>query len=352
VRTFYAILAATGVAAVATLSAQTTMPKGALYGADPSFKVPRTADGKPDLQGVWANNGVTPMTRPRQWAGRETITDAELKELQQVVSHSADEGGDAIFQNQIQLALDAKEKGKFDQTSYDPSTGNYNQFWMVGREWDTRTSLVVDPPDGLIPALTEDAKARGGNGRRRRDENGQPRRPNGPEDLPLGERCVAFGAPRIQAGYNSYLQIVQAPSTVVLLQEMAHDARVVPVSAQPHLNGGTRQWLGDPRGRWEGDTLVVESTNYRNGFQGSTPDVKVTERFTRVSKDYINWLITVDDPKTWVRPWSFMIRLKRTDDQLYEYACHEGNYSLPGILAGARAEDAREAGAKPSSRQQ
>jgi hypothetical protein len=350
-RTLSGILAATGLAAVATLSAQTPMPKGAMYGADPSYKVPRTADGKPDLQGVWANNHVTPMTRPKQWAGKETITDAELKELQVLVSKSADDGGDAIFQNMVQLALDAKDKGTFEQISYDATTGNYNQFWMVGRDWDTRTSLIVDPADGQFPARTPEAEQRGGRGRRR-DENGQPRRPSGPEDLPLGERCVAFGAPRTGSGYNSYLQIVQSPSTVVLLQEMAHDARIVPVGNQPHLNTGTRQWLGDPRGRWEGDTFVVETTNYRDGFQGSTSDVKVTERFTRVSKDFINWMITVDDPKTWTKPWSFMIRLKKTDDQLYEYACHEGNYSLPGILAGARLEDAREAAtaSKPQSR--
>jgi hypothetical protein len=351
-RTLFGILAATSLATMATLSAQTPMPKGAMYGADPSYKVPRTPDGKPDLQGVWSNNHVTPMTRPKQWAGKETITDAELKELQVLVSKSADDGGDAIFQNMVQLALDAKDKGKFEQVSYDATTGNYNQFWMVGRDWDNRTSLVVDPPDGLLPPRTEEAEKRANLRGRRRDENGKPSRPNGPEDLPLGERCVAFGAPRTGSGYNSYLQIVQSPSTVVLLQEMAHDARIVPVGAQPHLNVGTRQWLGDPRGRWEGDTFVVETTNYRNGFQGSTPDVKVTERFTRVSKDFINWMITVDDPKTWTKPWSFMIRLKRSDDQLYEYACHEGNYSLPGILAGARAEDAAEAAAagKPQSR--
>ena len=356
-RTFYAMLAATGLAAVATLSAQTALPKGSLYGLDPAYKVPRTPDGKPDLQGVWANNGVTPLTRPTQWAGKETISDAELKDVQKIVSGSADEGGDAIFQNQIQLALDARDKGKnkFEQISYDSTTGNYNQYWMVGRDWDNRTSLIVDPPDGLMPSLTEEGKKRLGD----RVPGAAPtgnvvklRRPNGPEDLPLGERCVAFGAPRTGAGYNSYLQIVQSPSAVVLLQEMAHDARIVPITTQAHLNTSARQWLGDPRGRWEGDVFVAESTNYRDGFMGSTKDVKITERYQRVSKDYINWTITVDDPKTWTKPFSFMIRLKKTDDQLYEYACHEGNYSLPGILAGARAEDAAEAAAakKPQSR--
>jgi hypothetical protein len=122
---------------------------------------------------------------------------------------------------------------------------------------------------------------------------------------------------------------------------MAHDARIVPLDARPELPGTVRQWLGDSRGRWDGDTLVVETSNYRDGFMGSTPDVHVTERFTRASPDFINWVITVEDSKTWTQPWSFMVRLKRTNEQIYEYACHEGNYSMPGILAGARAQETK-----------
>jgi hypothetical protein len=124
---------------------------------------------------------------------------------------------------------------------------------------------------------------------------------------------------------------------------MAHDARIVPVNSERRLNPNLRQWLGDSRGRWEGDTFVVETTNYRTGFMGSTPDVKVTERYTRVSADYINWMITVDDPKTWTQPWSFMVRLKKSNDQVFEYACHEGNHSMAGILGGARLEEQAEA---------
>jgi hypothetical protein len=334
---------------VSVLAQPAQLQPGAKYGADPSYKVARTPDGHPDLQGVWSNNSVTPMTRPTQWKDKALITDAELEELKILVAQSADQGGDAIFQNQIQLALDAKDAGKFDQTSYDRTTGNYNQFWMAERDWDHRTSLIIDPPNGQFPPLTPEAEAR----RAMRRAPGQPPpdesqrpRPAGPEDLPLGERCLSFGAPRTGAGYNSYLQIIQSPDTVVLLQEMAHDARMVPIANRPHLPTTVRQWLGDPRGRWEGDTLVVETTNYRDGFMGSTPDVRVTERYTRVSQDYINWVITVDDSKTWTAPWSFLVRLKRTDDQIYEYACHEGNYSLPGILAGARVEERKEAAAK------
>ena len=356
-RTLGALVAAIALAAGSLVAQSAKLPSGAMFGADPSYKVPRTADGRPDLQGVWSNNSVTPMTRPTQWKDKALLTDAELEELKTLIAKSADDGGDAIFQNQVQLALDAKEKGKFEQISYDKTTGNYNQFWMAGREWDNRTSLIIDPPTGQFPPVTPEAEKRRG-GRRAAglppsgDGDGVSRpRPAGPEDLPLGERCVSFGAPRTGAGYNSYLQIVQSPDTVVVLQEMAHDARVVPIGDRAHLPTTVRQWLGDSRGRYEGDTFVIETTNYRGGFMGSTPDVRVTERFTRVSAGYINWVITVDDPKTWTQPWSFMIRLKQSPEQIYEYACHEGNYAMPGILGGARAEDAKEAATvKKSSR--
>ena len=166
---------------------------------------------------------------------------------------------------------------------------------------------------------------------------------DGPEDRPLSERCISYGAPRTGANYNSYVQIFQSPQTVVVMQEMIHDARVVPMTGMPHLPASIRQLHGDPRGRWEGDTLVVETTNYLNGFQGSTNDVKLTERYTRVSPEFINWEVTVEDPKTWTTPYTFMIRLKKTDGLIYEYACHEGNYAMEGILAGARAEEAKAA---------
>ena len=167
----------------------------------------------------------------------------------------------------------------------------------------------------------------------------------------MSERCISYGAPRTQANYNSYIQVIQSPSTTVLLQEMIHDARVVPMTPVPPLPARLRQLHGDSRGRWEGDSLVVETTNYINGFQGSTPDVKLTERYTRVSPDYINWETTVEDPATWVKPYTFMIRLKKAPGLIYEYACHEGNYAMEGILAGARAEEAKARGVrKPGSR--
>ena len=334
-------LAVVGAAAVAagllfavTITAQSPGSSAGDTSAD--WKVPRTRDGRPDLQGVWGNNSVTPMTRPRQWKDKASLTDAELQELKSLAAQAGDEGGAAIFGNFVQQLLDARDKGKYDQVSYDPTTGNYNQFWMADREWDNRTSLIIDPPDGQFPPLTPEAEARRAAARTKPSARGPA---DGPEDRPLSERCISYGAPRTGANYNSYVQIVQSPDTVVLYQEMIHDARVVPMTGKPHLPAQIRQLHGDPRGRWDGDTLVVETTNYLNGFQGSTPDVKLTERYTRVSQDVINWEITVDDPKTWTKPYTFMIRLRKTDGLIYEYACHEGNYAMTGILAGARAEE-------------
>lgn len=353
---FAGVIAA--VVAGVSLAGQSGLDQATKYGAAPGWKVPRTADGKPDLQGVWANNSVTPMTRPEQWKGREFLADAEVKDLQDVVARYSKESGDAIFADIVQLALTAKSSGKFDQTSYDPTTGNYNQFWMSEREWDNRTSLIIDPLDGQMPPLTAEAQGRlassGDKAVVEGSENG-PRGPaDGPEDRPLSERCITYGVPRIRAGYNSYIQIVQSPKTVAIIQELIHDARIVPMDGTPKPPQSVRQLHGVSRGRWDGDTLVVEMTNFINGFQlflgagqvvgTSTPNVKLTERYTRVSPDYINWAVTVEDPATWTRPWTFMIRLKRTDAPLYEYACHEGNTSMTGMLAGARRDEAKAAG--------
>ena len=349
-----AILATVVLAAafVASLAAQTgdggqeriSDPRPQAPGsAAAGWTVPRTPDGRPDLQGVWGNNSVTPMTRPRQWKDKTALTDAEVQELKQMAAKFVDQGGDAIFGNFVQQMLDARDKGSFAQMSYDPTTGNYNQFWMADREWDNRTSLITDPPSGDFPPLTPEAEMRRAAARAKPRTRGPS---DGPEDRPLSERCISYGAPRTGANYNSYVQIIQSPSTVVLLQELIHDARIVPMVSRTHLPAKVRQLHGDPRGRWEGDTLVVETTNYLNGFQGSTPDVRVTERYTRVSPDFIHWEITVDDPATWTKPYTFMIRLKRTEALIYEYACHEGNYAMEGILAGARREEAEAAAKK------
>ena len=314
-----------------------------------AWKVPRTPDGHPDLQRVWSNNSVTPMTRPTQWKDKASLTDAEVAELKTLVAQSVSEGGDAIFGSLVQIALNLKDTRKYNQVSYDPTTGNYNQFWMADRDWDNRTSLITNPPNGQMPPMTPGAQARRGRGFQgvvvEGSESGPRGRADGPEDRPLSERCISYGAPRTGTGYNSYMQIVQSPETVVILQEMIHDARLVPMDGQPHLAQTVRQLHGDPRGHWEGDTLVVETTNFTNGFQGSTPNVKIVERYTRPSQDYVNWELTVTDPDTWTQPFTYMVRLKRTDDQIYEYACHEGNRAMVGILAGARLDEKKAADA-------
>ena len=295
------------------------------------------------------------MTRPTQWKDKASLTDAEVEELKGLVAKFTSEGGDAIFANFIQIALNIKDSGKYAQVSYDPTTGNYNQFWMVDRDWDNRTSLITDPTNGQMPPLTPDAQARRAKARTAAvvvtgSESGPRGRADGPEDRPLSERCISYGAPRTGTGYNSYAQIIQSPETVVILQEMIHDARLVPMDGRPHLPQTVRQLHGDPRGHWEGDTLVVETTNFVNGFQGSTPNVRVVEKYSRASEEYVNWELTVTDPDTWTQPWTFMIRLKKADGQLYEYACHEGNYAMTGILAGARADEAKAAKASKTSK--
>ena len=344
---FIAVLVAVGLTAASIMAQTGSTTAQASKTASTTWKAPRTPDGKPDLQGVWSNNSVTPMSRPTQWRDKSTLTDAEVRELQVLLTRYVDEGGDAIFGNYVQMALNLKESGKYRQVSGD-ITGNYNQFWMAGRDWDNRTSLITDPPNGQMPALTAAAQARRSRGGPARpalegSEGGPRGRADSHEDRSFGDRCISFGAPRTGTGYNSYLQLTQSPEAVIVLQEMIHDARIVPLDGRPHLPSNIRQLHGDSRGRWEGDTLVVETTDFINGFQGSTPNVKVTERFTRLEPDYLNWQLTVNDPDTWVQPWTFVVRLKKTDEQLYEYACHEGNHSMVGILAGARAEEAKAA---------
>jgi hypothetical protein len=305
---------------------------GAAHG---TWRAERTPDGHPDFQGVWANNTVTPLQRPKQWENKTTLTDAEIAELQKVASRIDENDGDAQFgDGLINAILNGNEK----PISYDPGTGNYNQFWIVERDWhDRRTSLIIDPPDGRLPPTTPE-------GQKRRAAEIEYRKAHAfedPEVFPLGERCVNFGIPRLQAAYNSYLQIVQAPGYVMIMNEMAHDARVIPLDGRPHLDSRLRVWNGDSRGRWEGDTLVVETTNFspKSDFMGSHDGLHLTERFTRVSADVLNYEFTVNDPTMWTRPWTAMIPLRHKDEMVFEYACHEGNEAIPDMLRGHRYEE-------------
>jgi hypothetical protein len=297
---------------------------------------PRTVDGQPDLQGVWANNNATPLERPAALAGRALLTDAEVAALKAKAAELFSGDGDAAFGDDVFLAVLSGVK-KFG--SSDTTTGNYNQFWIVDRDFDNRTSLITDPPDGRLPPMTPEAQKRRASLQLDRAQRGS----DGPEDRTLSERCITFGAPRLGAAYNSYFQIFQTRDHVAILMETIHDARIIPLDGRPHVGQNVRQWHGDSVGRWEGDTLVVETTNYspKSDFRGARENLHIVERFTRVSPGRIDYEVVVNDPTTWTRPWTAMIPLKLTQEEIYEFACHEGNEGMVGILAGARAQEKR-----------
>ena len=298
------------------------------------WTAPRTTDGHPDLQGVWANNNATPLERPDEWTGKDRLTDEELADLMQAAADVVASGEDAQFGDQLVLKALARIR---DAGSYD-TTGNYNQFWMADRDFTHQTSLVIDPPEGRIPTLTSAATARA----EAREAYERDHPADGPEDRGLSERCANFGVPRIGAGYNSYFQIFQSPEHVVVMKEMAHDSKVIAMDGTPHVADGVRLWNGDSRGRWEGDTLVVETTNFspKSRFRESAEDLHLVERYTRVGSDTLNYEVTVTDPSIWTSPWTVRIPLRRSPDAIFEYACHEGNYGMEGILSGHRADEA------------
>lgn len=289
--------------------------------------LPRTPDNQPDLQGIWTNATITPLERPPELAGKAFFTPEEA----------------AVYEKQVRARNNADRRDV--NPDADLAVG-YNDFW-----WDRgtsvvstlRTSLIVDPPDGRIPALTPEAQKRAA----ARAEARRLHPADGPEDLSLADRCIARpGPPMLPAGYNNNHQIVQTPEYVMILSEMMHDARIIPLSPRPHLPNSVRQWFGDPRGRWEGNTLVVETTNFTNktNFRGAGENMRLTERFTRVAPDTLLYQFTVDDPESFQRPWSGEIPMKRVEGPIIEYACHEGNYSMVNTLGAARAaEQAAEA---------
>jgi hypothetical protein len=289
---------------------------------------------------------VTPLERPKELAGRPLLTDQEVVALKAKAEQLFGENaGDAAFADSVFVAA-LSEAREF--RSNDGQTGNYNQFWLAEREFDNRTSLIVDPPDGRLPPLTPEAQ-------KRQDERAEARKrspADGPEDRRLSERCITFGLPNLLAGYNSNYQILQTPGHVVIFQELIHDVRIIPLDGRPHVGDTIRQWHGDPRGRWEGNTLVVDTTNFspKSDFRGASAKVHLIERFTRVGPNTIHYQFTVEDPTTWTKTWTAMIPLKPTPGRIFEYACHEGNIGLVGILAGHRAEEKAAQGAKTGLR--
>jgi hypothetical protein len=296
----------------------------------------RTAWGHPDLQGIWDYWTFTPLERSKD-ATKGVLTDEEAAQLAQQLHQRA-------LQN--------------DQAAPPGDPGAYSQAVWTDRARATalnQASLIVDPPDGRIPPLTEDAKRKA---EAHRVSGGHPVRirtggigTNGPEDRGVAERCIlgfSTGPPMLPAGYNNNIQLFQTPDHVVILLEMNHDARIVPLDGRPHLPGGVRQWMGDSRGRWEGDTLVVETTNFTDktasialtGFAlGSAEHLRLTERFRRVNAGTLLYEFTVDDPGTFTRPFTGRLPMNLSKERIYEYACHEGNYGMFNMLSGARAEE-------------
>ena len=323
-RTMTCILMGIALSATALVSGQSTK----------SWSVPRMPDGHPDFQGVWANNGMTPLERPKQFGLRATMTDAELADLKTRAQKMMD-GGDAFFANEL---VTAAIEGKTKFSSSDTQVGNYDQTWLSDRVWDNRTSLIIDPPDGRMPPPAPGAAERA-----RAQAAAQQGRglADSAKDLSLGTRCVSYGTPNIRAGYQSYFEITQGLGVVALRSEMIHDARIFSISSAPHIASTIKQYHGDSRARWDEDTLVVDTTNYvPNATRvGASETLHTIEKFRRVAPDTLEYYVTFDDPTVWSRPWTLMIPLKMTGERMFEYACHEGNYGLPAILRGAREQE-------------
>jgi hypothetical protein len=280
--------------------------------------VPRTADGHPDLQGVWDFRTITPLERPDAFGGKETLSDDEVSQVE------AQARADAV-----------------DRAPRQGDPGTYNQFWfdrgtrVVG---DRRTSLIVDPPDGRIPALTPE-------GQKRKAFGGRRDLPAGPEDRNVAERCILgfnSGPPMEPRAYNNNVQIVQNKQYVAIVNEMVHNVRVVPIDGRPA--GTIPQWNGQSRGRWDGDTLVVETSKFYGPTsfserQGATTDLQLVERFRRLDRQTLLYEFTVTDPKTWTRPWTVSLPMTIAEEPIFEYACHEANYAMEAMLKGARLEE-------------
>jgi hypothetical protein len=274
----------------------------------------RTPDGQPDLQGVWATSTLTPLERSAEFAGKEFLTEQEAAEfekrtLNEINSDRRDGGADADLRR------------------------NYNEFW---RDRGTtvvdsrRTSIVIDPPDGKIPPFTPEA-------RRRQAGRGL----NGPEDLALRIRCISRDLPLIPTPNNNFVQIVQGAGYVAMVYEMMHEFRLIPLDGRPHQDSKIRGYMGDSRGHWEGTTLVIDTTNFigKGNFYGADENLHLTERFTRIKPDTMLYEFTVDDSTAFTRPWRGELSMRKTSEAVFEYACHEGNYSMTNILGGARAAE-------------
>jgi hypothetical protein len=284
---------------------------------------PRTPDGQPDFQGVWAIATLTPLERPPEFAGKEFLTEQEAAEyerrtLAQVNTDRRDGPADVDLRR------------------------NYNEFWRDRGAHvvaSRRTSLIVDPPDGRIPPLTPEA-------RKKRAARGAPDRlPAGPEDLALRIRCITRGLPMVPTPNNNFFQIVQSPGYVAILQEMMYEARLIVMDSRPHRDPKVRGYMGDSRGHWEGGTLVIDTTNFigKDDFYGADENLHLVERLTRTGPDTILYRFSVDDPTAFTRPWSGEVPMRKSGEGIFDYECHEGNYSIVNILQGAREQERKAA---------
>ena len=321
-------IAATGVLTMLIVAVSGSAP--GQTAATATSTSPRTPWGQPDLQGVWDFRTITPLERPEELAGQEFLTAEEAANLER----------ETVDRNARLLQQAAR------RTEAGGNVGAYNNFWMdrgtrvIGTR---RTSLIVHPPDGKIPSLTQVGQQRAD----ARQEYRGAHPADSWEDRSVGERCMLgfnSGPPMEPRAYNNHLQMFQTRDYLVILNEMVHDARVIPLGEGAHLPAGVVQWMGDSRARWEGDTLVIDTTNFYNKTSfserhGATPNMRLVERLTRVDRDTLVYEFTVEDPATWTSPWTVEVPMARSEDQLFEYACHEGNYGMDGILAGHRAEE-------------
>jgi hypothetical protein len=294
----------------------------------PAFVSAQTKSSAPkrDIQGIWTNATVTPLERPKEFAAKEFLTKSEAAEFEkQAVYEANGDRRDGAAEADVGRA--------------------YNEFWRDrGKVVSTmRTSMIVDPQDGKVPPLLPEAQKRNAElAAARRKLMGGPF--DGPENRSLQERCLLTpqaGPPMLPANYNSNYQILQSPGYVAIVIEMIHDARIIPTDGSPHLPKNIRLLLGDSRGHWEGDTLLVDTTNFtdKTAFRGASENLHIIERFTRTDDHTLLYQFTIDDPTTWAKPWTGEIPMKKTQGPLYEFACHEGNYGMTGVLAGARAEE-------------
>lgn len=341
-----------GMATVAIIAGATGGPATAAdQSATPqkSWKAPRTADGHPDLQGVWTNATLTPLERPTALGDRLVISDQEAAALERKEAEFMAEGDKPTDPSHGILDLPT-DCGK----GFTGVDCGYNSFWidpgskMITLNGRKRSSIIVEPANGKVPPLTDAGKLR-------LAKLYAPYRPggaDGPEARPLGERCLlsfdsSAGPPMLPLLYNNNYQIVQTPDVVMIYVEMVHDVRMIRMNATPRP-AAVRQWMGDSVGHWEGDTLAVETTNFREdqSLRGSSRNMKVTERFTRTDPNQIQYRFTIEDPTAFTQSWSGELAFNASSEKIYEYACHEGNYALPGILAGAREQERAAAVAK------